>query len=646
MARIDTVSESNGPDRFNIHPGCSAHHAGIKTGIKDYCCCCDPCQYVRKHEGTSQPEDRFCCRCIPRLILAKFTPTNSNECCRSAVTPMLAELVEINGVNVIRYNGSIVGYNVVVYMSDNLVGNYPTDDYEDIQCRWTIQIPGLGIDQEIEIDHVTVTCLGVPAISVTGVTAYDGCVGTISLANYSTVKVPFKTKVFNEEQSITVPFPTDFSFEGCTDLPRYICVTKKHNRINRVRSPKLPWEIEWWRDFQWDEEFEPYFNDYDQEWIIGKWYYLPNDPVDFVQNIYLIQDLYGECFLQPNFLAPNKTNGDGEEYQRVPLSSCGCDFKILDIRPVDDPSPPTVPNQSISSDLLGIDFRGGRCGCWDYYCGKRRCVPEYLCGFLYVNSTLYKNILFEWNNTDKSWVSTSGVDLDGYDMPFVLSVQLEKNSEGQCQMAVYFEDYTISPVEIGDTDTVLSGTFEGTNYANDDYFVLNLTTSFDGNCEQLFNCQTATPCNVDCGSHPEVLHMTLTGWSLPTDYPPPPITGGCSLSITLNYHQTVVVVGSGVLYTCGYVGYATVESPYYNTETMTTETGLFLITARLITGGVTIYRKLVSQTGIITPIESFGLQVEECNPYYGYYFTTSSLKSCFFGDSSIIFMRWEAEITE
>lgn len=645
MARIDTVSESNGPDRFNIHPGCASHHAGVKTGIKDYCCCCDPCQYVRKHEAATQPEDRFCCRCVPRIILAKFTATNGNDCCRDAVTIMVAELLEVNGVDVIKYSGEIAGYNVLVYMSDNLVGNYPADDYENTECRWTIQLPELGIDQEIPIDHVTVTCLGVPEISVTGVTAYEGCVGTISLANYSTVKVPFQTKTFTEDQSITVPFPEGFSLEGCTELPRYICVTKRQNRVNRVRSPKLPWEIEWWRDFQWDEDFEPAFSEIDQEWVIGRWYYLPNDPEDFTQKMYLIQDLYGDCFLQPNFVSPTKTNGDGEEYERVPLSSCGCDFKICNVRPVDDPAPPTTPGECLPEDLLGLNYRGGRCGCWDYYCGKRRCVPRYLCGFVYVHETLYRNILFEWNNTEKSWISTSGADLDGYDMPFTLTVSLEKNSAGQCQMAVYYEDYTIAPVEIGDTDTALEGTFEGSNYANDDYFVLNLTTSFDGNCQQVFSCQTATPCNVNCGSHPEVLYLTLTGSSLDTDYPPPPITGGCSLSITLNYYQSVTIVGSGVVYACGYVGYALVDSPYYNAETMTTENGTFLITARLSMGGVSIYRRLLSQASG-TPEESFGLQTEECNPYYGYYFTSSSLKSCFFGDSTILFMRWEAEITE
>lgn len=647
MARIDTVGESHGPDRFNMHPGCVSHHAGVKTGIKDYCCCCDPCQYVRKSESASQPDDRHCCRCNPRLILAKFTATNGNECCRNSVVPMLVQLAAVNGQEVMKYTGTIVGHIVTVYLSKGPIGSY--GDADDMLCRWTIQIPTLGIDQEIEIDHTTVTCLGVPAISVTGVTAYDGCIGTVSLINYKTVKVPFRTRYSpgsEVSESIIVPFPEGFEPENCDSLPRYLCITKKHNRINRVRSPKIPWEIEWARVFQWDAEFEPVFDDFNQEWILGCWVHDPDDTTAFQQRLYLIQNLYGETFLQPDFESPARTDGDGETYQRVPLTSCGCDFKILDVRPVDDPSPPTVPGQSISSDLLGIDYRGGRCGCWDYHCGKRRCVPKHLCGFVYVNETLYRNILFTWDNSLKCWVSSGGVDLEDGEMPFELRICLTQNNEGQCQLVVTHEDYELSAVVIGDTETVLSGTIEGTNYARTDYFSLNFTTSFDGDCELLLTCVVATPCYVDCGSHPQTLNLTLRGWSLPTDYPPPPVTGGCSLEITLNYFQSVVVSGSGILFTCGYVGYATVTSPYYDAETETTQTGTFVIKAELSLGGLRIYRKLVSDPSFSTPIKSVGLQTETCNPYYGYYFTLSSLHSCFFGDTSIIFMRWEAEIVE
>lgn len=647
MARIDTVAESHGPDRFNIHPGCVSHHAGVKTGIKDYCCCCDPCQYVRKSESASQPEDRLCCRCVPRLILAKFTATNGDACCRNAVVTMLAEVAADGTREVIKYTGTIVGNTVTVYLSNSTIGG--SVDYDSIPCRWTIQIPTLGIDQEIEIDHTVVTCLGVPEISITGVTAYDGCVGTVSLINYSTVKVPFRTRYSPGEantESVTVPFPYGYFLDGCDTLPRYICVSKRQNRVNRVRSPKIPWEIEWWRDFAWEEDFAPYFNETDQEWIIGRWEYNPPDTTAFVQHLYLIQDLYGNTFLQPDFESPGGTNGDGELYQRVELTSCGCDFKICNVRLIDDPAPPTTPGECLPEDLTGINYRGGRCACWDYHCGKRRCVPRYLCGFLYVSNTLYRNILFTWDNSLKCWVASGGIGLDGYEMPFPLQICLTQSAEGNCQLSVDFEDFELSTVNIGDTDTVLAGTISGTNYDNSDFFTLNFTTSFDGDCELLLNCVTATPCSVDCGSHPPVLTLNLRGWSLPSDYPPPPVTGSCSLEMTLFYHQSVVVSGSGILITCGYVGYTTVESPYYYAATGTTQIGTFVIKAEIISGGLRIYRTLASTLDFSVPTKSVGFTTETCNPYYAYYFTLSSLHSCFFGDSTIIFMRWEAEVTE
>lgn len=561
---------------------------------------------------------------------------------------MLVEVTDDGFQEVIRYTGSIVGHAITIYMSNGAIGGYDASDY--ITCRWTIQIPSLGIDQEIEIDHTTVTCLGVPEISVTGVAAYDGCVGTISLINYATVKVPFRTKYTpgeTEQESITVPFPYGYTLEGCDSLPRYICVSKRHNRINRVRSPRIPWEIEWARDFAWDEEFEPRFDEDEQEWIIGRWKHIPADTTAFVQHLYLIQDLYGVTYLQPDFESPGGTNGDGETYQRVELSDCGCNFKILDVRPVVDPSPPEIPGQSLSTDLLGIDYRGGACGCWDYYCGKRRCVPQCLCGFLYVNNTLYKDILFTWSNALKCWVASGGVDLDGYAMPFDLSICLERNEAGECQLSVTYEDYIITPVTIGDTNTVLSGSLQGTNYAGDDFFALNFTTAFDCECKLLFTCVTATPCNTDCGSHPEVLYLTLRGWSEATDIPPPPVTGSCTTEIALVYNQSVVVTGSAVLFVCGYVGYKIVSSTRID-DILGPVTEQFLIKVTLSLGTLRITRTLASDPeGLLgSLVESHNLDTETCDPYAGYYGVEFGLRNCFFGDTSIIWHRWEAEITE
>jgi hypothetical protein len=659
MARIDTVTESNGPDRFNSNPGCSRHQAGVRTGIKDYCCCCDPCNYTRKNESAQEPTLRHCCRCLPKLIIAKFTATNGNACCRDAVVAMVVGETSIDDEDVVMYSASIVGHAITIYILSSAIDGYSSGVNG---CSWTISIPSLGVYEHVGIDHTDVTCLGVPAISVTGVTAYEGCVGTISLSNYQTVKVPFRTRwnYAAEEQTLTVPFPVGFYHHLCDDLPRYICVTKKRNRQNedwssRVRSPRIPWEIEFHRAFGWDEEWVPTYThsgtlyDYsDDMWLLGRWTHTPEDETAFVQHLWLLQDYSGECFLQPDFESPQGALVTTEEtYSRVPLTSCGCDFKILDVRPVDDPSPPELPGQSLSTDLLGIDYRGGACGCWDYHCGKRRCVASCLCGYVFVNDTIYINILFTWSNATKCWVASGGVDLDGYAMPFDLSICLTQSETGECQLSVSYEDYDITPIAIGDQDIALSGTLQGLNYAQDDIFVLNFTTAFDCLCEQLFQCATATPCNTDCGGHPPILYLTLRGWSEATDIPPPPTTGSCTTEITLVYRQTVVVAGASVLYVCGYTGYKVVSSTRID-DILGPVTEMYLLTATLSLGQVRIDRRLLSDLDNPTEtfVESFLLDTETCNPYAGYYGVVFGLTNCWFGDTSIIWHRWEAEITE
>ena len=646
MARIDTVTESNGPDRFNLNPGCSRHHAGVRTGISDYCCCCDPCNYVRRVNSASPRDERFCCRCIPRLIVAKFTAATDYGCCRNVVVPMVAQLATVNTREVVKYTGSLVGVIVTIYLSNGPV-TAESNPY-DAPCQWTISIPALGIYEEIEIDHKTVTCLGVPEISITNVTAFEGCIGTLSLINYATVKVPFQSKPsgLQNPESLTVPFPEGFESPTCSSLPRQICISKKHNRENRIRSPKIPWEIEWARDFIWEEYFVPYFAYDQQEWIVGRWVYTPENDEAFEQSLFLVQDLYDEFYLQPDFEGPSTTDGEGEIYSRVPLSSCGCEFKILNVRPVDDPSPPAIPGESLPDDLLGIDYRAGRCGCWSHQCGRRRCVPRYLCGYLFVNNVLYRNILFTWSNDTKSWLASGGEDLNGYSMPFDLNIRLENNADGQCQLAVDYEDFEIEPVLIGDTNTVLSGVLQGTNYAGDGYFYLNFNTSFDGDCELLIVCQTATPCAQNCGSHPPVLNLRLHGYSLPSDIPPPPVTGECTTEIELVYWQTVTVSGTGVLIACGYRGFKLVESYFSEDNPFRTGRKNYLIKAELNLGNLTITRIDPTKLTEGGTTETVVFPSQSCDPYYAYKLTPASLRSCFFGDIAIIWHRWEAEVTE
>lgn len=643
MARIDTVTESNGPDRFNLHVGCADHHAGVKTGIKDYCCCCDPCQYIRRDEEENEPRDRHCCRCNPKIIVAKFTATNEDGCCRDLAIPMfITQVADVSGQLVMLYSGTIVGHTIYVYLSNRSVDSGQSGYLDEPGCRWTIRIPSLGIDEEILIDHTIVTCLGVPHIEVTGVSSFETCEGTLSLLNFPSAKVPFRTRTFPDlgyNKHLLVPFPSGYTYEGCAELPRFICVTKRRSLEDHIRQ----WEVEWWREFQWDDAWVPYHDATHSEDVIGRWKHQPEDPSAYLQSLYLIQDASGETWLQPDFATPAGTQGEGEYYKRVTLSSCDCALRILDVRPIIDLSTPP--------DFLGIDYRAGRCGCWDYVCGRRRCVPKYFCGFVFIGGTIYKNILFTWDVVEKCWLSSGGVDLDGGDMPISLRICLTRGADGSCVLSTSYEDYELSTASIGNDDMLPSGVIDGTNAAGDSYFVLSFSTSLDGSCKTLFTCVIATPCNTDCGSHPPVLYLTLHGSSTGADIPPPPITGDCTTEIALIYFQRIVVTVDPVtkvvtvLYTCGYVGYALVES-FRIDDILGPTWDTYLIKAELDLGNLTITRRLAATPDVIELTESINLDTETCNPYHGTYASGTALRGCFFGNNAIIWHRYTADIVE
>lgn len=740
MSRLNTLAESNGPDRFRNSPGCARHHNGIRTDIKDYCCCCDPCSYWRLQESASEPENRLCCKCLPKVILVKFSGTNGHPCCRDEAMILVGRVAILLGKRVILYSGSILDHAISVYISNDEIapgqGRSPDNSYDDGYygyygsngpigpCRWTISIPSLNIDHEVEIDHTIVTCLGVPSVTITGVSGRDGCVGVLTLFNYTTVKVPFES-VQNPQltegsteplQSAMVPFPYGFvDYDGelappwepdgpyenqspylpekCKEIPRWICFSTVEQRPYPINGDRTYPGIKEARVFEWDEYFEPssywstngtFYDSQDDYWVIGRWTWSPfNWPVSPTHNIWLIQDYYGRNFLQPDFNTPNGIYGDQdeqynpvgvnvgtEEYARIELlpENCNCNFKVLHMRSTNEDVNAafdlTWGEEQLANQLKttggGSQLRAGRCGCFKYRCGKRRCVPRYLCGTLYVNGSLYLNILFTWSNSQKCWVGQGGTDVDGYPMPFSLNICLGSPPSGQgledgCVVTVAFlsdmyEDYDIEPVYIGDRNTVISGNLAGTNAARDSYFILNFNTSFDGDCNLLLTCTQASPCTDNCGSHPPILYLNLRGWSLPTDYPPPPITGDCSLEIVMYYRHVDVVTtdgdGIGVVLGCDYVGYAVVQSAYTDPLTGITTMESFVIKAVKGLGGLSIYRWKVGDPESTIPERSVELQTETCPPYYGYYYTNCSLCSCFFGDQSIIFMRWEAEITE
>lgn len=657
-----TTTETNGPDRFNWNPGCAQHHAGVRTGIKDYNCCCDPCSYVRDPDDPARMEERLCCRCSPKFILLKFTADNDDECCRNAATAMgISVWTDEVGQNVMRYTGDIVGHTVFVYLSNEHVEDGGAHFGYVEGCRWTIRIDSLGIYEEIAIDHQEVTCLGVPAISITGVTTLETCIGTISLANYETVKLPFQkrftTDYFEDGYGLMLPFPYGFECDGCTEIPRFICVSRANIYAAIKRQPtadeKLQYrQANYWREFRWDVEFEPFDDEYSEEIVVGVWRHQPEDPTAFEQSLYLIKTRYdGTCWLQPDFFAPAGTDGEGEIHQRVELTSCGCTFKYLNVRPIIEPS-----DSPELRDNNGLDYRNGRCGCWDFVCGNRRCVNRYFCGFMFIEQTLYRNILFSWDWETKCWISSGGVDTVGYAMPFSVTICLQSDGQGGCQLLASVDGYggyTITPIPVNDEDTVWSHSFTGTNADGTDYVTLFVTTSFDGECaDTTFSCTAATPCADQCGSHPAVVYVSMRGFSEPYDQPAmtPPLTDECTNEVELIfYRQVTAIVGGNISYLCGYIGYSVVPSNWFNPATGMTEVEDQLLVFNLNMAALTITRRRIIAPTVILNTDVVPVD-ESCVPYHGYFNSYDEfgalLMICFFGDNRKEFYRYTLEITE
>jgi hypothetical protein len=404
-----------------------------------------------------------------------------------------------------------------------------------------------------------------------------------------------------------------------------------------------------WKEFQWDTTFEPYDDEYSDEIVIGVWRHQPEDPAEFEQALYLVKLRYdGTCWLQPNFLAPANTIGENELFPRVELTSCGCTLKYLNVRPIIDPA-----DDPVLRDGNGLDYRIGRCGCWDFVCGNRRCVNRYFCGFVYVDRTLYRKILFTWDWTTKCWLSSGGVDAFGYAMPFDMTICLQSDGAGGCQLLATYGGYggfTLLPIAVNDEDTVWSHTFNGGNADGTDFITLFVQTSFDGNCEDFTaSCTDATPCADECGSHPAVLYVSMTGFSDPYD-PPPTLTDVCTNEVEMIFYSRLVAIVDGVIsYLCGYIGYSVVPSNWFNPATGLTEVEDQLLVFELNMAALTITRRrLVAPTTIInTDVVPVG---ETCVPYHGYFSSLDEfgarLTFCFFGDNRKQFYRYTLEITE
>ena len=531
FAISDGFQVSDGPDHLRGSHACTAQHDGTeREGHPDWCCCCDPCRYIRPSRTTIQ---RHCCRCTPKMICLTFTPDDTADaCCQSISLPLLAQF-DSTPFWTVYYEGSIGGitYRLAIAKEET-----------DGPCYWRLTAPALYVDEHIEIDHVNVSCLSVPDISIDDVTDANGCTGTITFANYEAAKIPFRHQI-PDSPDIEMRTPTWATSDPpgtpqctCTEVPRFLCVDGiRHADGSREQV-----------QFDWDDTNG------------DRWSFLPcnGDPSLDQEHIYLRGDQYGNCYLEFDF---EQTGGDTNDWADPPntlgtdiheirpgmvaVESCGCDIHAY--------SETSIPDDPQLSQRF-VYINAGDCGCWKYLCGTCRCVPQRLCVFGEIDGEYITGEAL-WDGT--AWQFAA----DGTMPAFTINI-----GPDECDNCVLTVDGTFTvpflpstPVECGE---FLSGEVES-----------EYDETTPGTFNWLWMSAAACPCNVGscvicaetrCGGPPAIVYFDLEARTNFIPLPPGWVYQYCNITIPLTFYQRWLTTPPQRVQ-CGYVGYKVVHCPAY-----------------------------------------------------------------------------------
>ena len=519
---------SDGPDHLRGNRACTDMHAGDRNISLDWCCCCDPCRYTRPPANEVQ---RHCCRCVPRLICARFTPDESGNdaCCKVVQLPMIAGFYASGPGQAfyrIEYSGEIGGVDYALTISEE----------DDGLCYWRAFVDG-NLSAHIAIDHINVTCLSVPEISITGVTDTSGCTGTISFSNYLADKLPFH-HVVPETTGIEMVIPTWTTSEeaqcNCESVPKFLCV----DGVRHVDGDREQVQ------FVWDEA------------LGDRWTYCPIcltaaecQVLSLKEHIYLRGDSYGNCYLEFDFeqtgpwtndwASPQNTLGDDIHEIRdgmVAIESCGCDIHA----------------HSYSMDRTRfVNINAGDCGCWKYHCAKCRCVPHTLCVIGEIDG---EQVTGEAHWDGDGWQFSAA----GYVPAFTIKIGPDECDN--CVLSVV-GDFS---VDFQSSTSVSCGEFLSGEVVNeiDPYNLatnnwLWLSSSVCSECE-VAACGICA--QTRCGGPPKIVYFDLEARTNFVPLPPGWVYEYCNLSMELHFFQRWIPTPPARIQ-CGYVGYKVVTCP-------------------------------------------------------------------------------------
>ena len=524
---------SDGPDPVVGGPKCLGHHAGVRTDVGDWCCCCNPCLYDRP----VSPENP--CRCVQKLICFVFRGDAGQRACCDEMT-----------LHAFATEGSITYYSATFPTNTDITLSIHSDLVRDsltlaegsngLPAYWRLQSTALGIDEIFRIDHVVTTCLAPPAIAITGVTVNTPsgpCVGTVTIEMYQSEKLTFRRLDRLPNEDIAIPPRTD-PLCKCDFAVDVLCVWGRRKIDGPIESAL----------FGWDRNL----ND--------RWSYSPPcGGLNTQEHIYLRGDEDGNCYLELDFdqtgastndwaVPPNTFNANNPHDIRpgmLPIDSCVCGL--------------TVRSMHLEVfDNRYVSITGGHCERYGYrYCGKCRCVPKKLCVVGSIDGQIFQGQL-TWDG--EQWASAG----TAYIAPFSLSL-----TTGECSgPPAGRTDPDSCAIQVDGTFLVPFGKSAITECGPRLSF--SLTGSFDPAHPSIYNwmyghaslcggCRTINcgPCLRErCGGPPDVLYADLEAvWESGVASTTPPYTTTwtpevCNTQVRLVYYQRWMAN----LLICGYIG--------------------------------------------------------------------------------------------
>lgn len=557
---------SDGSDPIRGGVQCLGHHSGVRTGIIDWCCCCNPCLYDRAI-SLEHP-----CRCIPKLICFVFKgDIGQRACCNEMLVVAFAVTQKIT-----TYTANFPGgVDISLIIGMTLPGNsisLPTGAQSP--AWWRLKSTKLGIDQTYVIDHVHTTCLTPPSVAISGVTIptpSGPCVGTITMETYKASKLRFKRRSnlsFQPPNSdIAIPYPPC----NCGFAVDTLCVWGRRKLGGSYEGVT----------FKWDAA------------LGDRWSYTSPCALSSTlaqEHIYLRGDAYGKCWLELDFTQAGSTTNDWADPPNtfdstqpynirpgmLPIESCTCGLAV----------------RATSTGGRDIAITAGYCEKYSYsHCGTCRCVPDKLCIVASIDGTIFQGQA-TWDGT--KWVSGSSPYMSAFSLNLTTgdcdNIAPPKTDIRKC--AIQATGTFIIPFEKGAiTECGPRLSFQLASKFNPAF--PNVYNWMIGRASPCGGCKDITcgPCREErCGGPPDVLYADLEAVISRGNYlygdPANPIIWTdeiCNIQVRMIYYQ----MWQNTNLICGYIGTATLPGGgTFQLQWHQSSTGIFEMT-RITSLGVT-----------------------------------------------------------